>query len=653
MKPYDYVIPQLSMFHTLYKFVMTYVPDNMANENVPAPTPTDLMIKYFHLLHGPTKKGKKTKPHVIPYSRFTKLIIYYLGRHHNIHQRSGSPLNLAEDDLSLGNLKPIYIPKVDPATKEASTGSSAQPRDDTFASVIRETPSLADAEIGDDTDKVISEGDTKILNIALEASIERANRDEFLAKKDKSRKRRHDDQDPLPPPSDSDLTRGKNLILMLQDQNSLQLHSPQHGKHLTREKLLPAPLSNSEDTNTAHLSKIKTRPDWLKPLPAKDRPRTLKPDWIIPLIDLTEAENNRVDALAKSYKDPEMEECHRLLIDQVDLVNPEGYWLVLDVSKSLPIGGPPGQLKAANYPDFRLEELVLSLWIESGCDYNISAAYGITHWWFKRKEFYITRHSAPSDRRVVKSRMQILSVISIKTFERYCYAFLREIVIRIADYNEYKISEANFKNLHPNDFEDMYMLYLQGKLNHLLGSDKVHLYNTINLWIRNIVFRQRDASNFLFKEYYTIVSKPRAMINIDRNDQKKMLGENEKALLVDDLEMLTTELSTEPNDIFIPILRPSIVKPEFGDDVKFEINGNIMRELRRKLFKGTDDEDAHERVRRVLEIADLFHFPGVTHDAVMLRVFPVKLTRPALRWKNKLSAGSITAWDLLKKSFIG
>nr|GEZ17769.1 ribonuclease H-like domain-containing protein [Tanacetum cinerariifolium] len=56
----------------------------------------------------PTKKGKKTKPYVIPYCRFTKLI-YYLGRTHNIDQRSGSPLNLAEDDLSLGNLK--FVPK--------------------------------------------------------------------------------------------------------------------------------------------------------------------------------------------------------------------------------------------------------------------------------------------------------------------------------------------------------------------------------------------------------------------------------------------------------------------------------------------------------------------------------------------------------------
>nr|GEX56007.1 hypothetical protein [Tanacetum cinerariifolium] len=40
-----------------------------------------------------------------------------------------------------------------------------------------------------------------------------------------------------------------------------------------------------------------------------------------------------------------MEEYHRLLTDQVDLVNPEGYRLVPDVSKSLPLGGPLGQKK--------------------------------------------------------------------------------------------------------------------------------------------------------------------------------------------------------------------------------------------------------------------------------------------------------------------
>ncbi|GKB99280.1 hypothetical protein Tco_0985417 [Tanacetum coccineum] len=44
---------------------------------------------------------------------------------------------------------------------------------------------------------------------ALESSIERAQRDEFLAEKDKLCKRCRNDQDPPPPPPDSDLSKKK------------------------------------------------------------------------------------------------------------------------------------------------------------------------------------------------------------------------------------------------------------------------------------------------------------------------------------------------------------------------------------------------------------------------------------------------------------
>ncbi|GJV66323.1 putative nucleotidyltransferase, ribonuclease H [Tanacetum coccineum] len=60
-------------------------------------------------LGSPTKKGRKDKPHVIPFCRFTKLIIFHLGRIHNIHQRSTSLFHLAEEDLKLSNLK--FVPK--------------------------------------------------------------------------------------------------------------------------------------------------------------------------------------------------------------------------------------------------------------------------------------------------------------------------------------------------------------------------------------------------------------------------------------------------------------------------------------------------------------------------------------------------------------
>nr|GFD22905.1 hypothetical protein [Tanacetum cinerariifolium] len=129
------------------------------------------------------------------------------------------------------------------------------------------------------------------------------------------------------------------------------------------------------------------------------------------------------------------------------------------------------------------------------------------------------------------------------------YTFLKEIILRRTDYKEYKISKADFKNLHLNDFEDLCLLHLQGQLNHLSGEEKVHLFNIVNLWIRNIVIKKHvedlqlriesyqtklnltqpdwDASELLFKEDYTIVSKPRAVIYRDKNDQKKMMQETE------------------------------------------------------------------------------------------------------------------------------
>ncbi|GJT84687.1 retrovirus-related pol polyprotein from transposon TNT 1-94 [Tanacetum coccineum] len=85
--------------------------------------------------------------------------------------------------------------------------------------------------------------------------------------------------------------------------------------------------------------------------------------------------------------------------------------------------------------------------------------------------------------------------------------------------------------------------------------------------------------------------------------------------------------------------RPGVVMPELKNDVDFEIKSQFMSELRCNLFAGTDDEDPHEHMQRVLEITNLFHIPGVTRDAVMLRVFHTTLTGAARRWKNMLPAG--------------
>ncbi|GJW39897.1 hypothetical protein Tco_0065742 [Tanacetum coccineum] len=387
-----------------------------------------------------------------------------------------------------------------------------------------------------------------------------------------------------------------------------------------------------EDTDNAYIPKV-TAATWFKPIPEDERPATPELELTIPPNDFPEPENNWANAYATTYQVPaenklqrktydigsfikwfcrrtgkkklykadlegpafnlvkafhknnvflqfQMDECHKLLTNKVDLVNPEGHQILRNIYEPLPLGGPPGQvtiqpqfffnkdleylltgdkerktalsiskLKAARYLDFGLEELVPSLWVESERDYDISAAYGITHWWFRRKEFYINKHSEPSDREAVRSQMRILSVIRVKTFEKYGYNYLREIILRRADYKEYKISEKDFKNLHPNDFEDLYLLNIQDKLNHLSKSDKIHLHTAVNMWIRNLVIRNRvgdlqlgiesyqtklnlerpnwDATDYSFKEDYTIVPKPRAVIYRDINDQRKLMRLNE------------------------------------------------------------------------------------------------------------------------------
>ncbi|GKE13077.1 hypothetical protein Tco_1416628 [Tanacetum coccineum] len=70
---------------------------------------------------------------------------------------------------------------------------------------------------------------------------------------------------------------------------------------------------------------------------------------------------------------------------------------------------------------------------------------------------------------------------------------------------------------------------------------------------------------------------------------------------------------------------PGVVKPEIRGNVNFKIKSQFMRELREDTFSGNKNDNAHEHVERILDIDSLFNILGVTHDAVMLPVFPITL----------------------------
>nr|GEY39354.1 hypothetical protein [Tanacetum cinerariifolium] len=200
--------------------------------------------------------------------------------------------------------------------------------------------------------------------------------------------------------------------------------------------------SNDEDTRNDHLPKADMRKDWWKPLLDEERPLTPEPAWTIPSSNVSDVENNWATALVLTYMPPaenlllaktgdmmtfmnwycqkvnktvltladfkgqayevikafypnvihlqfQMEECYKMLTNQITWVNPEGDQVRIDVSRPLPLGGPPGhvtiqtqfffnkdldhlryshkvsrpalsisKMKAACYPDFRLKLLM-------------------------------------------------------------------------------------------------------------------------------------------------------------------------------------------------------------------------------------------------------------------------------------------------------
>nr|GEZ87261.1 hypothetical protein [Tanacetum cinerariifolium] len=240
-----------------------------------------------------------------------------------------------------------------------------------------------------------------------------------------------------------------------------------------------AQLSDEEDIRSAHILTVNLRQGWWKPF-EEDRPTTPKPAWSIRSYDVPVPTNNWASTLASNYSP--------LLKTRYSMDDPI---LRHNVSKSLPLGGPPGQvtiqsdfffnkdleylrygskgrrpalsiskMKAAYYPDAGLEQMVPDqFWIEDECKYDIAAMYGISHWWFQRQRFYIDRRTSEGDRSTVRTYMRILSVVRIEVFSMCGYDYMKKIVLR--------------------------------HLNHLPPKDKKILTTAVNQWTRQLVIRQR------------------------------------------------------------------------------------------------------------------------------------------------------------------
>ncbi|GJS17398.1 integrase, catalytic region, zinc finger, CCHC-type containing protein, partial [Tanacetum coccineum] len=203
--------------------------------------------------------------------------------------------------------------------------------------------------------------------------------------------------------------------------------------------------TSGKDIGRDHIPTVNLRQSWWKPL-TEDRPVTPEPAWSILSSALTVPMNNWASSLKSTYTPPpknsllaqiddmatfmdwyckkqgifeltqkdlegpayeivkvfhpnvvhlqfQMEECHKLLTDQVDDAILRS---ALSISK----------MKVAYYPDVGLEQMVPDqMWIEEECKYDIAVM-------------------------AVQTHMRILSVVRIEVFLMYGYNYMKKIFLR-------------------------------------------------------------------------------------------------------------------------------------------------------------------------------------------------------------------------------
>nr|GEX63869.1 hypothetical protein [Tanacetum cinerariifolium] len=181
--------------------------------------------------------------------------------------------------------------------------------------------------------------------------------------------------------------------------------------------------------------------------------------------DIGNAHIPKASALASTYSPPledsllAQTECHKLLTGSMD-----DSIIRHNVSKPLPLGGLPGQVTTQSNFFFN-KDLEHLRYGSKGSRPALSiskmkAAYYLDVGLGQMVPDQI--HTFEGDRRAVRTHMWILSVVRIEVFSMFGYDYMKKIVLHRADLNEHIITERDFKYLYPSDFEDLYLLNLQG-----------------------------------------------------------------------------------------------------------------------------------------------------------------------------------------------
>ncbi|GKD38116.1 hypothetical protein Tco_1258323 [Tanacetum coccineum] len=137
----------------------------------------------------------------------------------------------------------------------------------------------------------------------MEALIEDENvMDKEVADTVRDHKRKHDDDDD----DDQDKSTKRRRT---RESESTKKHLPPKNpprvimdKQPTEDILISDEgyVSDPEDTDNAHMPKVPDTTTWFRRIPEEERHASPEPEWVIPLIDLPEANNNWANAFSKA-----------------------------------------------------------------------------------------------------------------------------------------------------------------------------------------------------------------------------------------------------------------------------------------------------------------------------------------------------------------
>ncbi|GJU36359.1 hypothetical protein Tco_1184713 [Tanacetum coccineum] len=207
--------------------------------------------------------------------------------------------------------------------------------------------------------------------------------------------------------------------------------------------------------------------DWFK---KPKRPPTPDPKWNTgktvddgPTQTWLGPVDNLLKGTCKSYVELEynMEECYKILNDQLDWKNPEGDIYPFDLSKPLPLVESRNRLIVpADY--FFNNDLAYLQGGSTDKTYTTS----LTKTEATKYDLKGIKNMVPmlwSPIKVAYNKHGLL-VTNVKVNKWYGYGHLKEIEVRRADQQLYKFMEGDFPRLHMNDIEDMLLLVVQIKL---------------------------------------------------------------------------------------------------------------------------------------------------------------------------------------------